>query len=97
MESKDRFQEILNALGENRVRGALERIRDAEARKRLLRIQKTRNGLSEFEEKFGLESEVAWMRFNEGKLGDDMDVMEGMGLFENLLEFEQDYDRKLNS
>lgn len=93
MEPKDRFQEILNVLGENRVRGALEKIRDAEASKRFLRIQKTQKELSEFEQKFGMDSEVAWKRFNEGELGDDMDVMEWMAHYENLMDFRKDYDR----
>lgn len=93
MESKDRFQEILNVLGENRVRSALETVRDVEAGRRLLKIQRLRRELCEFEEKFEMESAEAWKRFNDGELGDDMDVMEWMALYENLQDFQKDYDR----
>jgi len=62
----------------------------------LLKISNVNSELFPFEKRFNMSSERAWEEFNKGALGDDMDIMEWMGLYENLLDFKDEYQRILN-
>lgn len=64
-----------------------------EASKCLLKINKVKDELAAYESRHGMSSDKAWESFTRGELGDDMDVMEWMALYENLIDFKTEYDR----
>ncbi|MBW1701129.1 MAG: hypothetical protein JRJ11_10640 [Deltaproteobacteria bacterium] len=68
-------------------------IAQIERDKCLQKINQVKKELAPFEKRFKMSSEKAWIEFQNGKLGDDGDVMEWMMLYENLLEFEEHYYR----
>ena len=86
-------KELSNILGEPRIRNTLKKLAEIEAGKCTRKIEKIRNELSTFEKRFEMSSEKAWEEFNKGKLGDSADIMEWMALYENLLNFQDQYDR----
>jgi len=57
------------------------------------KIEKLREELAPFEERFGMSSQEAWTAFQNGKLGDDGDIMEWMMLFENFLALQKQLNR----
>ncbi len=91
------LEEFSSLFGEKRVKGTLKKMADIEINHCLLNIKKARKVLLPFEERFQMTSEEAWGKFNKGKLGDDIDIMEWMGLYENCLAHEQQLKRIKNS
>jgi hypothetical protein len=93
MNTETQVRQIMNVLGEGKVMDTLKRLKEMEESKSLLKINKIRGELAAYESRYGMSSDTAWERFNHGELGDDMDVMEWMALYENLIDFKKEYDR----
>lgn len=76
--------EVLEAFYEEE--GVLDRVLDKLIESVLgeyqLRRQRYEQTLREFEERYGMPSEVFYQRFEAGELGDSMDFFEWAGLFE---------------
>ena len=83
--------------GERRVRGTLKAMADVEISHCLLNIKKAREVLRPFEERFHFSSVEAWEKYGKGELGDDIDIMEWVGLYENCLAYEEQLERIKNS
>lgn len=83
--------------GEKRVKTTLKKMADIEINHCQLNIKKSRKILLPFEERFQMTSEDAWEKYSKGKLGDEIDIMEWMGLYENCLAYEQQLERIKNS
>ena len=61
---------------------------DIEIKHCMLNIEKLRKELLPFEKRFQMTSAEAWEKYNNGLLGDDIDIMEWMGLYESCLAHE---------
>ena len=90
---EQQVKELSGILGEARIRNTLKKLAEIEAGKCSAKTERTKRELSEFEDRFKMESKTAWEEFNKGKSGDNTDIMEWMGLYENLLDFQDQYDR----
>lgn len=86
-------KELTNILGEKRIRSTLSKLAEIEAGKCSTKIERTKRELSAFEKRFQMKSERAWEEFNKGRLGDSPDIMEWMSLYENLLDFTDQFER----
>jgi hypothetical protein len=93
MNTDTQVRQIMNVLGEGKVMDTLKRLKEMEASKCLLKINKVKGELVAYENRYGMSSDKAWDSFNHGGLGDDADVMEWMALYENLMDFQAEYDR----
>jgi len=91
------IRELTDIFGELKIRNTLKKLAEIEAGRFSKKIRQVRNELLLFEERFQMTSEEAWSQFNSGKLGDDMDIMEWMGLYENLLDFQDCHNRIKNT
>jgi len=91
------LEEFSSLFGEKRVKGTLKKMADIEISHCLLNIRKSREALIPFEKRFKIKSEEAWKKYAKGELGDDIDIMEWMGFYENYLAFEQQLKRIKNS
>ena len=97
MNTDTRIDEFSSLFGEKRVKGTLKKMADIEINHCLLNIKKAREVLLPFEKRFQITSEDAWKKYSKGELGDDIDIMEWIGLYENCLAFEQQLERIKNS
>jgi len=93
---ENQVRKMAGILGEERIISTLKKLAEIEAGHCLLKISNVNSELFPFEKRFNMSSERAWEEFNKGALGDDMDIMEWMGLYENLLDFKDEYQRILN-
>ena len=93
MNLQENIQEIADVLGPERIKDTLKKLSEIEAGRRLIDIKKLKSEMSSFEKRFNMSSEDAWRAYNRGDLGDDMDIMEWMALYENLLEYQAEHDR----
>ncbi len=93
MNLNEEIQELTNVLGEDRVKETLKKLSEIEASRRFLYITKLKDEMSLFEKNFNMSSDEAWDAYNRGQLGDSMDIMEWMALYENLLEYQAKHDR----
>ncbi|MFV9691677.1 MAG: hypothetical protein ACNY01_12030 [Desulfobacteria bacterium] len=93
MDIVTQVKELSSILGEIRIGNTLRKLAGIEAGRCLTRIERTKKELSVFEGRFQMESGTAWDEFNQGKLGDNADIMEWMALYENLLDFQDQYER----
>ncbi|CAN2041404.1 conserved hypothetical protein [Candidatus Magnetomoraceae bacterium gMMP-15] len=91
------IEQIVSILGEALVMDTFVKLVQIEKEKCLRKIEKLKLELSQFEKKFDISSEDAWIKYQIGEFGDDFDVMEWMALFENLLAFKGQYERISNS
>ena len=55
-------------------------------------IAKTEKRLKELEKKYGMDSENFYKKFNEGKMGDDLDYIRWAGEYETLQKLQRDHD-----
>ncbi|OQX19575.1 MAG: hypothetical protein BWK80_36705 [Desulfobacteraceae bacterium IS3] len=69
------------------VQSALE----SELRMMKFGIDKTIRKLKDLENKFGIDSEVFYKKFNAGNIGDDSDYIRWAGEYETLHQLQQDY------
>lgn len=60
----------------------LGKLLDATLGQHRLRLERYKRDLREFEERYGMESEAFYKRFEAGELGDAMDFFEWAGLYE---------------
>ncbi len=91
------IQELTDIFGELKIKNTLRRLAEIESRRCSEKIRQVRNELLLFEERFQMTSEEAWNQYNSGKLGDSMDIMEWMGLYENLMDFQDCHNRIKNA
>lgn len=54
-------------------------------------IAKTERKLKELEKKFGMDSGNFYKKFNEGKMGDDLEYIRWAGEYETLQQLQRDY------
>lgn len=97
MDIETQVKRLTGIFGEPRIRGTLKKLAEIEAKNCSKKIERTKRELLVFEKRFNKNSEAAWDEFNKGKLGDSADIMEWMALYENLLDFQDQYDRINNS
>jgi len=93
MNVQTKLQEISELVGEPLVYETLAKLLQIEKTKCLRKIERLKNELSPYEERFGMSSLDAWNTYRIGKLGDDMDVMEWMALVENFNAMKEYYQR----
>ena len=93
MQTDTAIEEFASLFGEQRVKNTLRKMVDIEISHCQLDLKKARAGLQPYEERFQMSSHEAWKRFNKGELGDNLDIMEWMGLYENCLALEQQLKR----
>ena len=60
-------------------------------------IAKTKRKLEELEKKFGMESEDFYKKFNEGKMGDDLEHIRWAGEYETLQQLQRDHNDLLET
>lgn len=87
------FQQMVNIFGEDRIRNSLKNLTEIEADKCRFKIRKVRQKLAVFEDRYHKSSEKALDEYHQGRLGDDTDIMEWMAFYENLLDFQDEYNR----
>ncbi len=87
MNLHENLEELTDILGAERVKDALTKLTRIEADRRLLNINKLKREVDVFERKFHISSQQAWESYQKGELGDDMDIMEWMAIYENILEY----------
>lgn len=93
MNIETRVREFADILGESRIIQALSKLAEIEARRCQKKIEYIRHELIPFEKRFNMTSDSAWISFENGELGDGADIMEWMGLYENLTDFQNYYNR----
>lgn len=96
MQTQRQIQQFTEVLGEALVLNTMSKLAQIEGAKCLRRIERLQSELAQYEDRFTLKSEEAWKQYQSGKLGDDFDVMEWMGLFENLRALQAYYTRLTN-
>ncbi len=97
MQTDMAIEEFSSLFGEQRVKNTLRKMVDIEVSHCRLDLKNARTSLRPFEERFQMTSQQAWERFNNGQLGDELDIMEWMGLYENCLALEQQLKRIMES
>jgi hypothetical protein len=80
-------------LGEALVSETIAKLAPMEGEKCLRRIERLQRELARYEAQFGLHSAEAWQKYQAGTLGDELDVMEWMTLFENFTALREYYHR----
>lgn len=80
-------------LGEEVVQGTISKLVQIEREKCLRQVDKIKEGIGAFESRFGKNSDRVWQEYQDGKLGDDADIMEWVMLIENLRALQAQCDR----
>ena len=93
MQTDAAIEEFSSLFGEQRVKSTLRKMADIEISHCRLDLKKAREALRPFEDRFQMASRDAWEKYNSGRLGDDLDIMEWMGLYENCLALERQLNR----
>ena len=93
MKTQNQIQQVVSILGEPLVLEAIAKLLQIEKEKCLKKIDRLKSELNLYEKQFAMSSKEAWSKYRKGALGDDFDVMEWMALFENLIAFQEQYDR----
>jgi len=75
--------------GENVLRSALGNIARMELQKCQMLLAKIDQELVVFEKQFSLSSAEAWKKYSAGELGDRMDLMEWMAVYQNRLSIQK--------
>jgi hypothetical protein len=96
MKTQHQLQHLTEILGESLVLNTMNKLAQIEGAKCLRRIERLQDELGQYETRFTMKSEEAWEQYQAGRLGDDFDVMEWMGLFENLKALQAYYIRLTN-
>lgn len=92
MSVETQARKAADVLGEEVVQGTISKLVQIERERCLRQIEKLRQEIHAFEGRFGKRSQQAWEEYQEGKLGDDADLMEWMMLIENLRSLEAQFD-----
>ena len=93
MNIETRARKMANVLGEGVVHGTFKKFVQIEIEKCLMRIDGLKKEFAPYEKRFGMSTQEAWNKYQNGKLGDDGNVMEWMMLFENYRALQEQYDR----
>ena len=93
MKTQNQIQQVVNILGEPVVFDAIAKLLQIEKEKCLKKINRLKSELTQYEKQFSISSKEAWGKYQSGTLGDDFDVMEWMALFQNLMSFQEQYER----
>ena len=93
MNIETRVRKMRNVLGDAVVQSTFKKLAQIELEKCLRRMDKLKAELTQYEERFQMSSQEAWKKYQEGKLGDNEDVMEWMMLFENYRTFQRQCER----
>jgi len=93
MQTDMAIEEFSSLFGEQRVKSTLRKMADIEISHCRLDLKNAKAALHPFEKRFQMTSIDAWERFNSGRMGDDLDIMEWMGLYENCLALKQQLKR----
>lgn len=80
-------------LGEEVVQGAINKLVQIERERCLRQVEKIKEGIGAFEGRFGKASDRVWQEYQDGKLGDDVGIMEWVMLIENLRALQAQCDR----
>jgi hypothetical protein len=97
MQTNMAIEEFSSLFGEQRVKNTLKKMADIEISHCRLDLKNARASLRPFEDRFQMTSRQAWEHFNNGQLGDELDIMEWMGLYENFLHLELQLKRIMES
>jgi hypothetical protein len=73
-----------DVLGEEVVQGTINKLVQIERERCLRQVEKIKEGIGAFEGRFGKNSDRVWQEYQDGKLGDDADIMEWVMLIEDL-------------
>jgi hypothetical protein len=82
-----------DVLGEEVVQGTINKLVQIERERCLRQVEKIKEGIDAFEGRFGKNSDQVWQEYQDGKLGDDADIMEWVMLIENLRTLEAQCER----
>ncbi|MDM8526017.1 hypothetical protein QUF80_21805 [Desulfococcaceae bacterium HSG8] len=93
MNLETRSRKIADIMGEAVVHSTLKKMAQIEMGKCLRKMEHLKKKLAPFEKRFATDSRDAWTAYQNGKLGDDGDIMEWMMLFENLMALQKQYER----
>ncbi len=93
MQTDAATEEFSSLFGEQRVKSTLRKMADIEISHCRLNLKNARKALRPFEDRFQKTSRDAWEEYNSGRLGNDLDIMEWMGLYENCLALERQLKR----
>lgn len=82
-----------DVLGEEVVQGTINKLVQIERERCLRQLEKIREGIGAFESRYGKDSDRVWQEYQDGKLGDDADIMEWVMHIENLRALKAQCDR----
>ena len=80
-------------LGKEVVQGTIDKLVQIQRERRLRELEKIRAEIDAIESRFGKNSDQVWREYQEGKFGDDADIMEWVMLIENLRILQGQCDR----
>ncbi|MEA3359586.1 MAG: hypothetical protein U9R17_09325 [Thermodesulfobacteriota bacterium] len=86
-------KKMADVLGEAVVQSTFKKLVQIDVEKSLRQMDKLKEELVPYEKRFGMNSQKAWTEYQNGKLGDDGDIMEWMMLFENYRTLQRQHDR----
>lgn len=88
MNIEARVEKIRDVLGDTVIAGTFRKLAQIELEK-CKRLQgRLKSELKPYEDRFKMTSEKAWMAYQEGKIGDEADIMEWMMVYKNFLALE---------
>ena len=93
MNIETRAKKMADVLGEAVVQRTFIKLVQIEVEKCLRQMDKLKEELLPYEKRFEMNSQEAWTEYQNGKLGDDGDIMEWMMLFENYRALQRQHDR----
>jgi len=93
MSVETQARKAADVLGEEVVQGTISKLVQIERERCLRQIEKLRQEIDVFEGRLGKSSQKVWQEYQDGKLGDDADIMEWVMLIENLLSLQAQFDR----
>jgi len=93
MNVETQARKAADVLGEEVVQGTLSKLVQIERERCLRQIEKLRGEIDVIEGRFGKTSQKAWEEYQDGKLGDNPDIMEWVMLIENLRSLQAQFDR----
>ena len=93
MNIETRAKKMADVLGEAVVQRTFIKLVQIEVEKCLRQMNKLKEELVPHEKRFRMNSQEAWAAYQNGKLGDDDDIMEWMMLFENYQALQKQHDR----
>ena len=93
MSVETQARKAADVLGEEVVQGTINKLVQIERERCLRQIEKLRQEIDVFEGGLGKSSQKVWQEYQDGKLGDDADIMEWVMLIENLRSLQAQFDR----